>query len=237
MPLRHSKNERHGSAKPTTTKETQPTDNKILTSDDDSTTKRNDNEKGTPTTNPYRQPKVAKRPQSPEPSFLFHLHVAVNHHHNHEIESTLPRLTEQALKTHLNDVFFHHSKREEPMWLQVHSVDFLETKQSPSRPLRGADNQNRSNKGSGHTSTFHVTLSPAPANDAFEPVFSSSKVFASSCKCGINTTTTTFPTTSTGTKQSFAQAPANPTQRYTHGTTRSTSTNQHATTARATPTA
>ena len=150
------------------TKETQPTNNKTPTSDNDSTTKPNDNEKGTPTTNPYRKLKVAKRPQSPEPSFLFHLHVAVNHHHNHEIESTLLRLTEQALKTHLNDVFFHHSKREEPMWLQVHSVDFLETKQSPSRPLRGADNQNRSNKGSGHTSTFHVTLSPAPANDAFD---------------------------------------------------------------------
>ena len=156
-----------------TEEETQPTTKNQTNHDDTTTTVNNEpgsnSEAGTPTAkNPYLQPKTGtKRPPSPEPKTLIHLHVAVNHHQNPQIESTLPRLTEQAMKTHLNEVFFHHSKREEPMWLQVHSVDFLETKQSGSRQFR-SDNQTRSTKGSGHTSTFHVTLSPAPANDVFD---------------------------------------------------------------------
>ena len=153
-------------------KETQPTTNKTNNhndaADSDDKNPPNNNDQGTPRANPYLQPKgETKRPPSPEPKTLIHLHVAINHHPNPQVESTLPRLTEQALKTHFNEVFFHHSKREEPMWLQVHSVDFLETKQSGTRSFRH-NNQHGSHKGGGHTSTFHVTLSPAPANDVFD---------------------------------------------------------------------
>ena len=83
------------------------------------------------------------------------------------MEATLPRLTEKSLKKHLNDVFAHHRKLEEPMWLQVHSVDFIETKLSATRNTRGQQESPSRARG-GHTSTFHVTLSPAPENDAFD---------------------------------------------------------------------
>ena len=90
----------------------------------------------------------------------------VNHSLNSQVESSLPRLTEQSLKDHLNKVFFHHNKREEPMWLQVRKAEFLETKQSGrTRPNQNDQQRPRNN---GHVSTFHVTLSPAPANDAFD---------------------------------------------------------------------
>ena len=118
--------------------------------------------------NPYRtlrQPQ--KRAPSPEPAMLIHLHVMVNHNPNPQAESALPRLTEQAVKDHLNQVFFHHSKREEPMWLQVHKVEFIETKQA-GRPSFRQNDQQRQRNNNGHVSSFHVTLSPAPANDAFD---------------------------------------------------------------------
>ena len=161
----HNNVNNHTNTQPTTNKtnqkegETEPNNEQTT----------NNNDHATQTTNPYmKKPRSeTKRPASPEPKTLIHLHVAINHHPNPQVESTLPRLTEQALKTHFNEVSFHHSKREEPMWLQVHSVDFLETKQSGTRSFRN-NNQNGSNKGGGHTSTFHVTLSPAPANDVFD---------------------------------------------------------------------
>ena len=93
--------------------------------------------------------------------------MAVNHNPNPQVEATLPRLTEESLTEHFNHVFQHHNKREDPMWLQVHSMDFIETKQS-GRPTGRNQNESPNRPRGGHTSTFHMTLSPAPANDQFD---------------------------------------------------------------------
>ena len=164
---------------------TEPNDNDTTDSDNqDNATPKNDeqdntqdtaeNQDGTNDTmeattettfNPYRA--TPKRPTTTDPPATIHLTLVVRHKANHQEESRLPRVTETTLKQHIHRVLQHHRCREEPMMLEMHRIEFLETKQPP-RNSNNRNNNNNERGGRGYTSSFHLTLRPAPINDAFD---------------------------------------------------------------------